>query len=731
MAFKFFRRRQKTVVIIMVALMVSFLLGFKGLSMLFSQNAGNPETGRLADGRVLRAQDYRNAYSDMQLLTQTTKVGTRVFRYITGSENQAAGVYALLLAEAEASGPVSEEDIDLFLRSFLAEATGNGDDEALRNLYATVRSRGVSSGTFRAAVGRMIRIYGAYRETLLRARPSMPRVRRLFADLTEKVAIRVAIVPAESFLDACEEPTAFDVDAQFETYREATPGLLGAAEQFAFGYRLPRRVRLQYMILDAERIGRIVVANDADARNYYIEHRNDFDFLKALGISEEQAAELSKPQPKFSEVRQAIAARLAVQDVQAKMRSCLSVVEEHLEDFRGALPAGGGADARPYDYVVQQLVVPADAFLARPIAAVAIDGKPLAEAMTLLAEAAGLTAVAFPYGDYDGRLIDATTPVQLNLSESTLAEALALLCGQLSVPSPEWVGISPDTGLGDVLFAAGDAGSLPVVVDETPLLDRAGLARHDRLARAATRGADPVGLVRLAFRDELFADSRGETMLNEQPRMALVEGKPLRDELLWRIVETRDEEVLAEMTDGVRQQVVRDCKIIQAMELAKAAGDDLAGKISQGQDFVAAAAAGGFNTTETAPFARATPGYSSLTRPTPVQHVPMSRPVLEKFLDAVFALPYSEQVDPLSDLQAVTVLAFPRDEMVFVVELIGHEPASGEDFLAPGGGRDQMMALLTYERGELSAREWYDEENVVRRVGFTPVQRDKEASESE
>jgi hypothetical protein len=726
MAFKFFRRRQKSVVIIMVALMVSFLLGFKGLSMLLNRSSGNPERGRLSDGRVLRAKDFSLAAFDMDLLTRITTAGDPVFRYITGNQNQRVGTYGLLLAEAQAGGPATEIDIDDYLGAYLRATVDSDDEEAYRNLMATVRSHDIAPSLFREAVGRMLQVRSTFKQSLLRTPPSLPRIRRLFADLTEKITIRVAIVPAENYLGSCGEPTADEIDAQFQEFREAIRGELGSADQFAFGYRMPRRVSVEYMILDAHRIRRAVVPGDADARDYYIEHKDDSDFLAELGIDEETAAELSTPLPRFSEVRQAISAKLAVEDVQTKMRSCLTTIDKHMEDYRKAVAGGDVAEVDPYGYVVQQLTSPADDLLARPVAAIAVDGKPLDEAMAMLAKAADLKAIVFPSSESVEAMV-----VQLNLSNTTLGEALAQVSGQLGIASPLWVQLSSETGLGDVLFAAGDDGSLPVVIGNTPLLDRPGITRHGRLARAVTRSADPVSLVAMAFRDELFRGD-SENVLMEQARMVLVEGRELRDELLWRITDLRDEEVLTEMTDEIRLQVVRDCKIVRAMDLAKAAGEDLATKVRDGQPFVSVAAAAGHNTTETVPFTRSSPGYSRITRPTPINHVPMSRPVLEQFLDAVFAMPYAKRPVPMGDLEgvvrdleAVEVLTFPRDETVFVVELLDHEPASGEDFFSRG--QFEAMSLLAMEREELSARMWFDWENVIRRTGFERVEEDAPA----
>ena len=723
MAFKFFRRRQKTVVIIMVVLMVSFLLGFQGLKMIFGRTSGNPTFGTLADGRALRREDTQLAANDIQLLGVMTTVGQRVFQNLQGTALDRTWGYALLLMESESAGPASEGDIDAYLRNYLQETADAADDKAYQDLIAVVRSRGVAESTFRAAVGRLIRVMWTFERAILMAMPPEPRARRLFADLSEKISIRVAMIPAEKFLDQCSEPTAEELKAQFNSYREATPGAVADADQFAFGYRMPRRVRLQYLVLDVDRVTRTTRSDDAAARNYYIDHKDDEDFLEALNIDEAAAAELSAIPPKFSEVRQAISDRLVVEAVQTRMRNCLSAIDKLLADARES------AEPAPYAAVLQQLMVAADDVLARPVAGVSIDGRPLSEAMAELARAANLSVISFPYGTYGGRVVDGTTEVRLSLGETTLAEALAQLCQQLDIPALQWVGLAPETGLGDALYAAGEPGSLPISVGQTPLVGRDELLKQEPLARAFTRGLDRIGLVTLAFRDELFVirDEDKAALLDEQPRMQLLGSAP-RGELFWRVVEIRDEEVLPEITDeqalaelddDVRLTVTRDCKLIEAMELAGAAAERLAEQISQGQPFVATAAGAGHDTAETGEFARRSLGYTGYgfsIRPNPVPHLRLSPPVLQRFQDEAFSLPYAPQDDPFSDLRAVKALAFPRDASAFVIELVDHVPASGEEYLEQG--RQMAMALLMQERAGLCAEAWFNPDNIVRRTGY-------------
>ncbi|MFO7909135.1 MAG: hypothetical protein R6U42_03735 [Halomonas sp.] len=67
MAFAFFRRRQKLVIIIMAVLMVAFLVGFQGLQQLVSGTRGEQTVGKSRFGELVN-RDLERANSDINLL---------------------------------------------------------------------------------------------------------------------------------------------------------------------------------------------------------------------------------------------------------------------------------------------------------------------------------------------------------------------------------------------------------------------------------------------------------------------------------------------------------------------------------------------------------------------------------------------------------------------------------------------------------------------------------------
>ena len=91
MAFAFFRRRQKMVIIIMAVLMVSFLIGFQGFQTLFAKKPGERVLGRTTQGEI-RVRDTEMARSDLDVVSMTGLGDRRRLRSATsrcGSQKQA------------------------------------------------------------------------------------------------------------------------------------------------------------------------------------------------------------------------------------------------------------------------------------------------------------------------------------------------------------------------------------------------------------------------------------------------------------------------------------------------------------------------------------------------------------------------------------------------------------------------------------------------------------------
>ena len=711
MAFRFFRRRQKTVIIIMVVLMVSFLVGFQGLNSLMRPSRSGRVIAQLRNGHKIKNRDIRLALSDVEIISSDPRLVSSALKRILadGRGLAAAETYAILLAEASDVTLVRQEEVDAYLDD--REVTGVPYAE----LISRLRARGIPEKELRAALARQLLVHKSFFQALVDTPLSEPRLRRRFVDITEKVTLRVVKIPAEPFLADVPEPAAEAVQQQFARYQNTLAGEDQSADAFAFGYKRPNRVDVQYLFVRRDLVERVMRIPAEQAREYFIDHQHDEDFLEQLGPIEKdedgETPDLIAP-VRFSDVREAIVRKLRQDAVRAKLNDILSTTEQHL----WATSRHDGSAGASYEQALAKMTLPAEAALSRRLATVRIDRKPLGEALATLAEAANLAAISFPYGTQDGRAVDAQTRVKLRKKDITLGEALAAICKQLKWPELTWARCTAFTGANDVLFAVGPARSLPFEVGQTGLLAKGQVARHPVLGRALTGGNRPALLAQLAFQKDVFSEVARETSAVYRPRMRVVgdEGGTL----LWRIVEARPSEMPQTMTDDIAQEVIGDLKSVQAMALAEEAGAKLLDRAAK-RSLEKAAKSADFDSSETDPLVRRTL-LGGRPQSNPLPGVRLSAASFDKFMTAGFDLiDKRELLDDESDKApaVMAVVSLPLERTVCVIELLAHEPATADEYRL---ARSELLGILRYEHMRRAFTAWFSREAVIERTGFRP-----------
>ena len=234
MAFKFFRRRQKMVIVIMALLMISFLVGVQGFQMLTRKNPRKREVGTTLFGS-LRAGEIWTGTTDIELLSRNVRLGSpqRMIQQLwptdlefltIESRNERPGVaYALLLQEARDNGVlVTEADID----SFFEQVGRPVDSDAYRAMISDLKAGSqMAAKHLRSAVARWLTINKAYMAAAaINVPPSEAELRRLYRDLNEQIDLHVASIPAERFVDEIPQPAQADVQTQFDDFKNLPAG---------------------------------------------------------------------------------------------------------------------------------------------------------------------------------------------------------------------------------------------------------------------------------------------------------------------------------------------------------------------------------------------------------------------------------------------------------------------------------------------------------------------------
>jgi len=602
MALRFFYRRQKMVLIIMVALMVSFLIGFQGFEMLFGRGGGRQTVGRAAWGKV-RDIDVWTAQADLEVLGALAmfmgRYGPQFDEYYglselyAGSGKQAHLAYALLVGEAEHAGVrVSSGDIENFFPMW-----GFGADGGAK-LLARLKEgdRDLDEKRLHGAVGRLLMIHKNSLQGARPGTPSAPELQYAYRDLFEKVALSVARLRADDYLAEARQPGTLTgaygaietaiaaaqdaaapvylramsrrcllalagelaVQARFHRYRQVDPGSYASgakvSETFGFGYRyLLPRADIVYATVDPDVVER------------------------ALGVEEAQDAKAkeglkSQAKAKWDELAK------QVPEMLTRYARLKQPPRELLEFYRDA---GIVESAKKTDEMLDQ-----------KIETVWISAKPLEEAAGELAKAGkGVKKILLPD---DTESLDVKVNVDLHETAGsiTLREALSRLVAQAANkktqenaesttqpatqpstkpaspttrPSPpkwEWVMVK---GLDGVLFpVGGDAGMecLPITPPvRTGLVDVKRLYREHRpLQEGATAAGERMA--QIIFPAEGTSD--------KQPTAQETGGNLFSASgvTVWQLVGFAPAGEPTAMTAELRKQVEKDVETEKAFKLA-------------------------------------------------------------------------------------------------------------------------------------------------------------------
>jgi hypothetical protein len=727
--FAFFRRRQKMVVIVMVVLMVSFLVGFKGLSMLTSRDPAKRTVGRFADGSKLRATDLRIAQSDLQILGMTG-VGAQFLAGLNsnGDLPTAQLSYAMLTHESEPFGPVRDSQVDALL------ASSGLVDEKYTELLVFLRTNDIDESQFRSAARRLVRNIEAYGQGASVAPPSLPELKYWYNMFEERVVLNYFTLPADDFLSqarAAETFTDEEIAAQFETHRDVVPGVFTESNPFGFGYRVPVKVDVEYLAVRFGPLLNVLTPTDEEVYAYYDENLDKMirevqtDEMDADGNPVMTTETVSR-----GEARPIIHQMMLLETLGKASDTMLVQADAFVKDARDAnVPMDGPI----YDAAIASMTLPADAVLAISLEDFEIRDETLPDAMKLLSMKAGIKGISFPTVDANGEPFGPDKTVSLSNGSMTVGEALAKIASQVGLSDLQWVQCSAFVGSDAVLFTAGDHGTFPLFAGKTGLVDRRTLAADPVAGRMgvidSARGTGLL-LAQLAFDREFFPtdeqmgdleafdEALPETLASHfYRRLRLnVLGDPM-GMVMWQVVDAQRSEVAETMSDAAREAVIADLRTLDAMKLAQAKADELLGSMKD-QSFGQVAELGGYATTMTPPMARMERTLYGMNLTTVPGLTLPTVPARKAFFDAVFAIAQPDVEEQLTGQRSTKTgsVQLPAQRAVCLVDVVSHQLPSDAKFVAEGEFQMRMMVGMSHRAQALQV--WMNHESVAERTGF-------------
>jgi len=314
---KFFRKYNKWILVIGCSiLMVAFLL--PNATSFLPQPDSRP-VGRLADGTKFRLRDMQRAEGELGVYARLQPVGLLVDSMLDPSNRYLH--WLLIQAEArsmglaasqwevsralEVLGVTSDETLTTLAADFKTTPAGIRQavadwlvaeqyrDLMTGNAFDTQNVTAVSGQSLVSAsspgIQRVIGLensgwrmvaerFPGYLDFLVMGqshgiqRMSPPLLTALYQDQSASVGGRVLLIPADKFAADAPQPTEEQIAAQFEAYKDDLPG----EGKHGFGYRLPDRVKLEFIEAPFESALDKVRVAEHEAVAFYDENKAAF-----------------------------------------------------------------------------------------------------------------------------------------------------------------------------------------------------------------------------------------------------------------------------------------------------------------------------------------------------------------------------------------------------------------------------------------------------------------------
>jgi len=736
MAFKFFRQRQKLVLIIMVFLMIVFLIpsGIRGLfagrHKVVIGNIGKEEiTLNLVR---LSEQDLRIIRRE-QSLAPSPWPWQNVFQifYTISNEDKLPLTWTLLVHEAKKMGiTVSDAQVRAFLKKQKLEG------QVYKDELANLSQLGLTEKDLYRAVRHYMMVMATFDSAAVNVPPSLPELKHIFRDLYERINLSMLAFAADDFIADAPEPDEQTIREWFERYKNLLPNHPSNKTDFGFGYRRPDRIDIAWLFIDSDKVYAAIEPSDKQMLSYWRRHKGEIKKLVPIKATTTKPSTQPKSSPtttatttpstkpnnaprfrevvitRYSEAKPQIYQILKQQGTEIKISELIALLQKRLAKF--------SKQVNPYPAVVKSMHKPADELLNRRISMMPFTSAKLKTVIDQLGQIARVKIV-YPIGKYEKFTIDGEVSIQTSgWKNITLAKALELIGNQIGLPSFKWVCCD---GFPDVIFPLEPINLFPISSGRSGLVSFEEIAKDEILGHSYIKSQYPSkpggDIISIASTAKVFPSRRPNQVplieIGADYGLAMYVIDHKRGRLLWRLIDAQPSHTPEQLTADIRREVIRDIKIVHGFKKALKTAKELAAKINKGETTLEKIANSYKKSIlNTGFFSRKR--FDSAFERIVWSYVPEVG-VNVHFIEKAFSLVPDDPDKPATDKPA-TVVELYRQHKVMLIQRIGYEPAKKEDFDQVGASLVASLTMMTRWREQVF--QWFLAENVAKRVGFIP-----------
>lgn len=252
---KFFRKYSRSLILVFMSLLlVVFLLG-DVIGQRSGGGAVSIEVGR-AFGRSISTNDIESAKNKAELVSmlgfgrlpvgEEDNVRRDVTVYLLIEEARQLG---LVLSPEFAEMQIQRAGISSAAIDQLRERSGL----SLTSLYRSI------SDVYAAFL-----LFGLQTDA---AAMSLPRIETVYRDAMQNAKVKLSVIQASALTDQVAEPSEAELEAFFQAHKDQAPA--ASRDELSFGYRLPDRIKLEYLTVDPQELLGSVRIRERDVERFF------------------------------------------------------------------------------------------------------------------------------------------------------------------------------------------------------------------------------------------------------------------------------------------------------------------------------------------------------------------------------------------------------------------------------------------------------------------------------
>ena len=452
----------------MIVLMVAFIIGFQGLSMLTQPGKQNPVLGTLSDGSKITRDDLAAASFELQVLDQISRT------YSLSCMPKLSSIkgyiyYQNLQRGRQGYGPVNITPETFAIAKKLAAKQGikvydfesdalwvrptkdaieksKGEMKSFSRFLSEMRQQNISLGNIRSAITAGLAVDRWIALNTVPGTQVTSNLREQFKLTNEKLAAEVLEIDREKFVPKTN-PTEKEIKALFDEYKTVAKDSNTEYDKFNFGYKVPDRTNTSVAFFKRQAVKDSIYPTRAEIKTF--KSSNPELVSQFASLSREEREEKI-----IEEIQQAKSEQLL-----SRISLALDAISENAQNETNAILKKDPKSTKvvdpfdKYNAYVQEQKVSANSILNRKILMLNIKNLTITDAIAEIKKAAAGDEfdIHFPTGKVGDVTISPELKISLVKTNITVGQALNLVAAQIKdLPKLNWKMLK---GLNSAIFA--------------------------------------------------------------------------------------------------------------------------------------------------------------------------------------------------------------------------------------------------------------------------------------